>query len=308
MRHIIGSMLLISLQEIHHPTITPRFPMRFQRLTSLHLSQSFQLILQGPTNMFRVFLKQKIETKVTSETIPREVHSSPSLRERRRYERHDMDYKHLSVLNDADILSVRDISLQGFSTEVGSRCFERLKKNDVYETRIRYLGEVYAMHARVAWKAGSLVGFQLVEAPSETQLFLRRLIASARIGNQLVKSQLDSRSMADAETKKDLFRGPENSELHVWRHASSGQVMAWQLSAPPKFIEWSDSIGIVTGRVSSTMLASGEDQGHMTGSILHPDAQSDQEKVQFALDVLMALRDPSRDELVKTLMNSAQEV
>ena len=258
--------------------------------------------------MFRVFLKQKIETKSTSEASPSGVHFSPSLHERRRYERHDVDYKHLSVLNDADILSIRDISLQGFSTEVGPRCFERLKKNDVYETRIRYMGEVFAMNARVAWKAGSLVGFQLVEAPSETQLFLRRLISSAKIGNQLVKSPIDSRSMTDMETKKDWFQGPEDSELHVWRQEASGHVTAWQLSAPPKFIEWSESIGIVTGHVSSSMIVRGDEQGQATGSILHPDAQIDQEKVQFALDVLMALRDPSRDELVKTLMKSAQEV
>lgn len=251
--------------------------------------------------MLRVFLKKKLDSGTTGPASAPEPKSTAPWADRRRYERFDINYKHITLQNESDILTIRELSVQGFSTEVSTRFFDRVNKNDVFEARLRYLGEIFDLTIRVAWKAGSQVGFQLIEAPSSTQIFLRRVLHAANIGNSLVKKSPSVKPQDDSAPIKDWYHSPQDADLFVWRHQQSGSVTAWQLTSPPMFIEWSDSLGLVTGSLVSNLNHTITQVAQGVGSWLKPDAQLDPNKKQFSIDVLLALRDPIRDELVATL-------
>lgn len=251
--------------------------------------------------MLRVFLKKKIDGNGSQFASHPEPKATVPWADRRRYERFNIDYKHITIQNESDILTIRELSIQGFSAEVSPRFFERVEKNDIFEARLRYMGEIYDLNIRVAWKAGTQVGFQLLDAPSSTQIFLRRVLHAANIGNSLAKKGPSSKPDDESATFKDWFHSPLDADLFVWRHQQSGSVTAWQLTLAPMFIEWSDSLGLVTGSLVSNLSHTITQIAQGVGNWLKPDNQIDLNKKQFAIDVLLALRDPVRDELVATL-------
>ena len=67
----------------------------------------------------------------------------PPIRNRRVFARYNIDHKHLTLMNDQDILLVREISSKGFSTEVSPRGFARLVVGDVYDARVSDVGHPY---------------------------------------------------------------------------------------------------------------------------------------------------------------------
>lgn len=251
--------------------------------------------------MLRVFLKKKLDAGTANLASHPDSKSTVPWSDRRRYERFNINYKHITLQNESDILTIRELSIQGFSAEVSSRFFDRVEKNDIFEARLRYLGEIYDLTIRVAWKAGSQVGFQLLEAPSSTHIFLRRVLNAANIGNSLVKKSPSSKPEDDSAPIKDWFHSPQDADLFVWRNQQSGSVTAWQLTSPPMFVEWSDSLGLVTGSLVSNLSHTIAQVAQGMGGWLKPDGQIDSNKKQFSIDVLLALRDPIRDELVATL-------
>lgn len=265
--------------------------------------------------MFRVFLKRKIisdwsanaakkvplEAKIASN--PKNV-SKPvgdrsldgrSQENRRLFKRYQVDYKHLTIMNDADIFVVRDVSSKGFSVEASERAFKRLQLGDEFEARMRYFGELYDLQAKVVWKKDHFVGFEIVMARSETFLFLQRLLKPIAVGStlQLVEPRWTSSSGDGAL----WFRGEEGSDLLVWKDKDVETIAAWRLSTQGECVEWSQNKGFITGRITFSRKFPTDDE---TLTQLVPDEHPHPERKQFARDVIMAFEHEIKEELLPT--------
>jgi hypothetical protein len=249
--------------------------------------------------MFRLFLRSKL----MSGAVPSQAEAdggtkhAERLRNRRIFERFAADHKHLTLMNEQDILLIREISAKGFSTEVAPRTSERLVLGDVYEARVRYLGEVYDLQARVAWKAETFVGFEIVEASRETLVFIRRILRPMEIASSL--REVDASFAAGSGLM--WLHGDNNSDLHIWRHAESGSLSAWQLLVDQQWIEWRDGEGLSTGTVKTAQTADLLKGGIGQGLTQERDAKVDAERRQLAVDVVMAMPAQLREELLPTL-------
>ena len=238
-------------------------------------------------------------------TASGEVDAGPKhaerLRNRRIFERFPADHKHLTLMNEQDILLIREISAKGFSTEVAPRTSERLVMGDVYEARIRYLGEIYDLQARVAWKAETFVGFEIVEASRETLVFIRRILRPMEIASSL--REVDA-SFA-AGSGRTWLHGDNNSDLHIWRDAESGAMSAWQLLVDQQWIEWREGEGLSTGTVKTAQTADLFKNGMGQGLTPERDVKVDAGRRQLAVDVVMAMSSQLRDEMLPTLTGQA---
>lgn len=249
--------------------------------------------------MFRLFLRSKVlsadkntATNAASET---RVAVADSVRNRRVFQRFPMDHKHLTLMNEQDILLVREVSAKGFSTEVAPRTIDRLTQGDVYEGRVRYLKEMYDLKARVAWKSAPYIGFEIVDCPAETLVFIKRLIRPMEIAFSL--KEVDAAFLTTSEENKRWFHGDHNSDLYVWRDPVSNAIAAWQLTFENFYVEWRMSSGVVTG---ATRRQDGKGSGVTVGTganvsfgmpAAELDRSPDPEKRRFAVDVLVALPD-----------------
>lgn len=266
--------------------------------------------------MFRLFLKKKIESSSNSlehdfsEKVRSTLTQSPSPKNRRSFTRHVVDYKHLTLLNEQDILIIRDISLKGFSTEVAPRTSERMAIGDNFEGRIRYLGETYDLQFKVAWKSATLVGFEIVETPEQTIDFLNRLIKPIEIATSL--TEIDNDIMQNQEPGKTWYHSEKNCDLYTWK-SEDGEISAWWLMVEDMFVKWTRSAeGLVTGSLLTTTekLVAGfparfteqaREQQQTKTCFSAIDNVLDNNKRQMAVDIFMALELPVRDELIKTL-------
>lgn len=251
--------------------------------------------------MFRLFLRKKV--LAAGDKPAREADSTrkaPAERRNRRvFARYNIDHKHLTLMNDADILLVREISAKGFSTEVSPRGYERLVVGDVYEARIRYLGEIFDLHGRVAWKADNFVGFEIVKAERDTLLFLKRLLRPVEIAGSLMP--VESSFMAEGQAGKTWYHGDEESDLYVWHDQETQELKAWQLSVGNQYIEWHEGSGLVTGSLNAVQGGGALMGANLSGPAQTQDAAVDQKKKQFAVDIIMALQFPVRENLLETL-------
>lgn len=253
--------------------------------------------------MFRLFLRKKVlaaaDKSARGSTTPAPKKATEERRNRRIFARYNIDHKHLTLMNEADILLVREISAKGFSTEVSQRGFERLVVGDVYEARIRYLGEIYDMQARVAWKADSFVGFEIVKAERETLMFLKRLLRPIEIASSL--QPVESSFMSDGHEGKSWYHGDEESDLYIWHDPETQELKAWQLAIGNQYVEWNDAAGISTGALSNVQGGGALMGANLKGLQSVQDPVVDAKKKQFALDVIMALQFPVRENLLETL-------
>ncbi len=256
--------------------------------------------------MFRLFLRKKIlsagdkAAKALSKKGSTQRAQTEALpqRNRRVFARYNIDHKHLTLMNEQDILLVREISAKGFSTEVSARGFARLVVGDVYDARIRYFGEIYDLQARVAWKHDSFVGFEIVKASRETLLFIKRLLRPVEIATTL--APVESSFMTEGQTGKTWYHGDEESDLYVWHDAETNELKAWQLAVGDQYVEWSDAQGITTGSLSGVQGREALMGANLQGLTHSRDAAIDGKKRQFAVDVIMALQHPVREELLET--------
>jgi hypothetical protein len=219
-------------------------------------------------------------------------------RNRRVFARYNIDHKHLTLMNEADILLVREISAKGFSTEVSPRGFSRLVVGDVYDARIRYLGEIYDLQARVAWKHDAFVGFEIVKAGRETLMFIKRLLRPVEIASTL--SPVESSFMSEGQNGKTWYHGDEESDLYVWHDAETSQLKGWQLAVGDQYVEWSELQGITTGSLAGVQGREALMGANLQGLTHSQDAVVDPKKRQFAVDVIMALQFPVREEILET--------
>lgn len=245
--------------------------------------------------MFRLFLKKKLFEGTGA--VPDVAISRP--RNRRVFQRYAIDHKHLTLMNEQDILLVRELSAKGFSTEVSERGFERLTIGDVYDARVRYLGEIYDLQARVAWKHDRFVGFEMVDADHATLTFVRRLIKPVEIASSL--KTVEASFLQESTSCKEWLHGDEESDLYIWRGDGEERVRAWQLAVGRNYVEWADGDGLSTGQIQPV-----DQEQQVLGSgpqsvTQQRDVSPDSGKRQFAIDVIMAVDHPLRDQLLETL-------
>jgi hypothetical protein len=253
--------------------------------------------------MFRLFLKKKLiagEEKKSSLAAARIRANAQSTiaNNRRELNRYNVDHKHLTLMNDQDILLVREISAKGFSTDVSTRGYERLCMGDVYEARVRYHRETYDLKARVAWKSEGVVGFELVETPKDTLNFIKRLLKPMEIAQSM--QPVDPSFLRHEVENKAWFHGDDDSDLYIWREGESDNIKAWQLAIGNSYITWDDRTGIQTGTISQNA-APEKILGHPMSPLQKPDKDIDSGKRQLAIDVIMALHDPVKDLILETL-------
>lgn len=253
--------------------------------------------------MFRLFLKKKVfdgiekNGDLPAATVRASAQSS-LVKNRRVFSRYNIDHKHLTLMNDQDILLVREISAKGFSTDVSVRGYERLGLGDVYDARVRYHRETYDLRARVAWKADRVVGFEMVNTPRETLNFIKRLLKPIEIAQSM--QAVDPTFLKESEFEKAWYHGDQESDLFVWKTQDANAVKAWQLSIGSHYIEWSDNEGLITGTVNASQAPESLMIGHAMTPTQLKDQSVDNGKRQLAIDVIMALQDPVRDLILET--------
>ena len=252
--------------------------------------------------MFRLFLVNLLQSgKELDKALGQSKNELPPkrLRNRRIFDRFDIDHKHLSLMNDQDILLVRDLSERGFSTEVSERGFKRLIVGDVYLCRIRYLGEIYEAQAGVRWKSKGFVGFEILKTSRQLKQFMRRLIRPIEIGTSLQKVDDRYIQMHDNEGM-NWYHGADETNFYLWED-DVGELRSWKLESTDKFIKWDPVNGLTTGK----MLQNSEAPDQILTpwqQVLQEDGEPDPDLKQFAADVFMAIQHDARDQLIKSVM------
>ncbi len=248
--------------------------------------------------MFRIFLTKKI---LSGEASP-VAEERPRQRNRRIYERFQVDQKHLTVLNDQDILVIRDISVKGFASQVSDRAFDRFLLGDVYVARMRYHGKVQELDIKVAWKRDGQVGFELHEPETATTLFFKNLVRPVQLAHSL--SQVDA-SFMESHEGLTWYHG-ENVDLHIWMTDDAG-LSAWQLVADDQIVEWSAVHGIKTGVLKRQSFSESGilEPGEVLRSI---DDSPNATRLRFASDIIQSGTFPESQELVRSLDSSAVAV
>ena len=249
--------------------------------------------------MFRIFLGKKLVAGKGEEDGSKEKAMRPSRnRNRRLFERYNVDHYHLTILNDQDILVVRDLSAKGFSSDVSERAFMRFCIGDVYSAKLRHIGEVFEIKVRVSWKATKVVGFEIMEASADFLRFLSRIIRPIKIASSM--KEVNGEHAKVEEKNKVWLRGDLNTDLFIWKD-ENGAVQAWQLVMGDEFVEWSYSVGFATGL---QRLPSREERAvglNQTEVTVVKDNSVDKKRKKFAMDIIASLPDAYRDELLGTL-------
>ncbi|MEZ4742641.1 MAG: PilZ domain-containing protein [Bdellovibrionota bacterium] len=248
--------------------------------------------------MFKLFLINRLLSAQANESDSQvTAPSTRRKRNRRIYERYNIDNKHLALMNEQDILLVRDISETGFSTEVSPRGFERLKIGDIYHCRLRYLDEIYELEAKVTWKAKQFVGFEISETDARIKTFLARIIQPLEIGQSLKK--VNRTDEANNSLVKEEFQGNESTSLSLWYNNKYGKLKAWQLEDDDVYIGWSDDSGLRTGRISVSDKIIGAKQPWE--KIRHIDNAINPQSKQYAMDIIMAFSEEVKSEILESL-------
>lgn len=251
--------------------------------------------------MFRLFLRKKLLAGDAAVADSKADAAKAPKRDRRVFARFNVDHKHLTLMNEQDILLVREISAKGFSTEVSARGFARLTSGDVYEARIRYLGDIYDLNAKVVWKHDNFVGFEIVKASRETLLFIKRLLRPIEIASSL--QPVDAAFMHDGGGGKQWFHGDDDTDLYVWTDAEKDhEITAWQLASGETYVEWNQTLGLTTGSLAAAKGRESLLGANIQGPTHQKDTKPDSTKRQFAVDVIMALQFPVRDDLIETFL------
>ncbi len=249
--------------------------------------------------MFRLFLKKKSSTKPSE--VPSVSYSVARRRanktlNKRSFARYSIESKHISLLNDQDIFLIRDISVKGLCSHASPRAFRRLKENDVYEARIKYGGEFYDLKIRVAWKAKSLIGFEMLKASRETIGFLKRLTKPMEIAASLEKVG-ENFTPEFIENAKIWFHGDQNTDLTCWLNPESGNLIGWQLKHENIIAEWSEGSSFTVSRQNEQdSIAAQINKESITKKL----STNNTEK-QFMVDIIMAFHDPVRERILETI-------
>lgn len=254
--------------------------------------------------MFRLYLVDQLQTaQLASHNhlagAGENRHKRPK-RNRRIYDRFDIDHKHLSLMNDQDILLIRDISEFGFSTEVSSRGFKRLNIGDTYRCRLRYLNEIYEVEACVRWKLKNFVGFEIVKNSPKLNRFMKRLIKPIEIASTFNKVD-DMINKLQHDDGMEWYQGVDSSNFYLWRD-EFGHVKSWCFESSNRYLKWKQGFGLSSGSWKS--------EGHFSELMSNPknreaseDMALDGDLTQLVLDVFMAFPIPEKQELINSIQS-----
>ena len=167
-------------------------------------------------------------------------------RNRRMYERFEIDHKHMALVNAEDILLIRDISTGGFCAEVSERCYERLVYGDIYSCNLRYLGDKYVCKAEVIWKAKQFVGFKLIDPDKDITNFFKRLIIPLEIASSLKKGPKQGGQKNSTDQNKIWYYGEDQTVLTIWLNRDD-EVSSWKIEIRDQYLSWTPSNGVETG-------------------------------------------------------------
>lgn len=255
--------------------------------------------------MFKVFIHRRIHGNLKNSSakhssLPEkgastENNDSSNTRvpkNRRQSERFTIDAKQLAVFNEQDILFIRDLSEDGFSSIVSDRAFERFEIGDGYVSRLSHLGQSYDLTVEVAWKNENLIGFRFRKMPVESIRLVQRLITPARLASTLVK--VDAAFM---ETNRIWYHGEEQTDLFIWQ-SNRNSIDAWEFSSGSIFVTWDPDRLFRTGAQKAADVS---DTGLISDQQLLKifDESPKQESIQFALDVITASNCEEKDLLTE---------
>jgi hypothetical protein len=133
--------------------------------------------------------------------------------------------------------------------------------------------------------------------------FIKRLLRPIEIAGSL--QPVDAAFMNDQNTGKSWYHGDEDSDLYVWHDAETSELRAWQLAIGDHYVEWNESSGLATGSLTPVPDREALMGTNMHGLIHRQDSAPDPQKKQFAVDVIMALQHPVREELLDTFAATA---
>ncbi len=251
--------------------------------------------------MFRLFIHRKLKAARGAKT-PKKSAQEKKRRNRRVLERYPIDHKHLTLMNEQDILLIREISTKGFSSYVSERASQRFVVGDVYSARMRYLGDLYDLNIKVSWKAKSeVIGFEIVKADKRTTEFLNRIIYPIAIAGSL--REVNAKFMAANDQGKIWYHGDEDTDLYVW-HDTEGNLSGWQFIHKNHFIEWTPTSTVLTGKIDHTK----ESINAVLSVSLNEanrlvDKQVNDTTKQLAVDVFMAMQLPYTPQMVRVLVS-----
>ncbi len=233
--------------------------------------------------MFRIFLKKKLHSGERETHKPQSRERKSYKRNRRLFDRYNVNQQHLTVLNDQDIFVIRDISAKGFSSDVSPRSYDRFQLGDVYDARIRHNAEMYDMSIRVAWKHEKVVGFELHEPDAKTLFFFRRLIQPSAIAQSL--TQVDSKFMSENQNNKTWYHGDNNTDIFIWESADNEDITAWQVISSRNVVQWTEKSGIQTFSLKKVPTESILEN---LDSLMEQDESLNEDKLRFVIDLLTA--------------------
>ncbi|MBI2602161.1 MAG: hypothetical protein HYW48_03815 [Deltaproteobacteria bacterium] len=242
--------------------------------------------------MFRLFIVEQVQSGKDMQPRPKPKLPAKQYRNRRLYERFEVDHKHLALMNEQDIFVIRDLSKSGFSCEVSDRSFSRITVGDVYKCRMRYLNEIYDIHAQLVWKANKFVGFSIQDPSSKILGFLERVLDPIHVGSSL---KLQNNERAPRTEGEPIWFKAEGSQLFIWEDAE-GSLKSWRLEYDINYVAWDHRMGPETGVITEQ----GE-QERPWDRKREKDYAVDKQKRQFAVDSLMVLDFVGAQKLIQTI-------
>ena len=248
--------------------------------------------------MFRLFIFDKFIDGIKQLFGRGQNSDQKRQRNRRIFERFNVDHKHLTMLNEQDIFLLREISAFGFSTFTSDRGLDRLSIGDLFAARLRYLGEIYDLEARVSWKSKEVIGFEHTNTSAETKAFLQRLLKPIEIAASL--SEVDSEFMKAKDDTHKWYHGESETDLNIW-FDEVGKVENWQLIMDEAYVSWSRLHGISSGVIkTSANAASFTNSADSRDQIA--DREIDPKKKRMAYDIIMASHLDESESLIQTIL------
>lgn len=249
--------------------------------------------------MFRFYLRQKVLDGGKSEKLngksSRKI-AQENAQNRRHFDRFPIDRHELTILNDQDILLVRELSNDGFCATVSESTYERFAIGDMYDGRIRYFDGNFDLRSRVAWKRDGIVGFEVIECSTSTRRLLKRLIQPIEVASSL--AEIDANFLSAEDTEKLWYHSEKGDDFYVWLD-QSGSVNAWELITQGNYVVWTRDGGFETGSIKGHLTKPNSFISNATSNQTKvPDRLVDHEKRTFAMDVILALTVPIREEIL----------
>lgn len=246
--------------------------------------------------MFRIFLRKKIKSGETKDG-PRTISRPSFKRNKRIHERFNVHHDSLQVMNDQDILVIRDISSKGFASDVSESSFQKFVIGDVYDGRIKYFKELYDFKIKLSWKKNRAVGFEIIDSDEGGRKFIQRLLKPIELAKSLQEMKAEYLTEEASGRKSWFHSDQENTDLYIWYH-EDGRLEAWRFASGDLYVQWDESDELTTGKVV-------QGEGFHTADGLSTsephylkDKQNNAQALQYAFDVISALDSAKKHEII----------